>query len=207
MNMPLIKIFTLLGVLACTACLARADSKCEGPVSDLAASTAMPVDTNPVDKAIQLKLYIQAIEDYIEAVQQKDHIRLDTLFLSNRQMGSPDDFPDIRLPAQIAGVGIVLLPQDEVYTGHADQYRQTAPLINLVGWIDGKGAEFIFVTFFPAFTHQFDGYIQYTYDVSRQDYQRAGVTLEVLVRDAKGNPDHLAVYQDGKYIGDKEVNK
>lgn len=163
-------------------------------------------DDNQVDEVVLTSIYIKAIKDYIEAIHQKDKTSFDTLYFANRKMGGPDDFPDIELPKQINGAGIVLLSFGEAHTDKIKHYKKTSPMINLMGWVDKVKAEFIFVTFFPEFNHKYDCYINYKFNSEKSDYDVEKLTIEVLVMDKNGKADHFAVFQDGKHIGDKAID-
>ncbi len=95
-------------------------------------------------------------------------ISFDTLFFGKHAYGQPDDFPDINLPENIENVHIRLISPEE--GKHMQAQSTSAIYINMVGWVNHKKAEFIFVTFSNRGRHQFDFFINYVFDVSHGDY-------------------------------------
>lgn len=146
--------------------------------------------------------YCTAITDFLDAVRSFDHTVYDTLYIIARKNGQPDDFPDIDLPATIRSTVLVL---DTGQTAHVNARAsgKLCPALNLVGWVDPDRAEFIFVVFYPGLLHQFDCRLEYSSKKKNQANVLKCVTMERLVRDAKGRPDHIAVYKDGRFIGNK----
>lgn len=214
MQKSIIKFLSLTVFIALESCSATGTEKADTikTVPDSATtnnqlSDAITVDSNQVDKAVLTNMYVKAIQDYIEAIHQKDKTAFDTLYFANRKMGGPDDFPDIELPKKISGVEIVLLSFGEAHTDKINQYKETSPVINLMGWVDKEKAEFIFVTFFPEFNHKYDCYINYKINSERKDYEMEKLTIRVLVKDKNGKADHFAIYQDAKHIGDRPIEE
>lgn len=114
-------------------------------------------------------IYTQAIEKYIEAVYQKNQTKIDTLFIINRKNGQADDFPDINLPTSLKQTKLFLLSQEES-NNQKYLFKKTSPCVNIIGWIEEQKAEFVFVTFFPEFKHQYDCHLLYKYNSSKKDY-------------------------------------
>lgn len=211
MNKNIAKFLMLTVFIAFASCSATVTEKADAIKSDTAVtinqlSDPIVVDSNQFDKAVMTNTYINAIQDYIEAIHRKDKTSFDTLYLANRKLGGPDDFPDIELPKQIDGVEIILLSFGAAHTEKINQYKKTSPIINLMGWVDKKKAEFIFVTFYPEFNHKYDCYINYDFNSTKNSYDLKKLTIEVLTVDKNGKPDHFAIFQDGKHIGDKPID-
>lgn len=115
------------------------------------------------------KIYSQAIVDFIKAANKKNATIFDTLFIAKRQIGQPDDFPDIELPEKIENTQIILITPE---LGEKSQKEcKTRIYINLVGWVDKEKAEFIFVVFSNGFDHQYDYNINYKYNVKREEFE------------------------------------
>jgi len=150
------------------------------------------------------KIYSKAIQCYLQAVYHQNKVKADTLFINDRKNGQPDDFPDINLPKIIEGCQIIVLSQKESKSGK-HLFKPTSPFVNLVGWADKDKAEFIFFTFHPGFSHRYDCYINFTFNHLTKVYDLDPIRIEVLIYDKSGKADHFAVYEDGKYIRDKQL--
>ena len=156
-------------------------------------------DSLIIGKVELAKIYSQAIEEYIRAVSEKEKTNFDTLFL-----GKQLDFPDIDLPTTIGRTKIRLLAQEAI-GNKKSIYSQSSPYINLIGFVESDRAEFIFVTFYPEFQHRYDCYMDFRYDSEKKEFDLDKLRIEVLIRSKEGKPDHYAVYEDGKYTGDKPI--
>jgi len=53
-------------------------------------------------------MYTQAIGDFIKVANKKNTTVFDTIFIANRKLNQPDDFPDIELPSQIENTRLSL---------------------------------------------------------------------------------------------------
>lgn len=84
------------------------------------------------------KAYTSAIAEYIKAA--KDHAVFDTLFI-----GKQADFPDIRLPENIEGTGILQITYED-YMRQVDS-RKPRVYLNVIGWVEKEKPEFLIVTF------------------------------------------------------------
>jgi hypothetical protein len=164
---------------------------------------SIAVDCNQVNKAVLTSIFIKAIKDFIDVIRKKDKTSFDTLFFGNRKFGQPDDFPDIKFPENINGANIILLSIPKAHSDIKKLYKKNSPMINLMGWVDKVKAEFVFVTFFPEFNHQYDCYINYVFNSTKKEYEIEKLTIEVLINDKNGEPEHFAIYEGGKHIGDK----
>lgn len=201
------KTFGLFVFMTLSACFAGNNDKAEpaktGPDSSTSSGTSA-VDSNEVSKLVLTNLYIKSIEDYMDAVHHKDKTVFDTLFLIKRQNGLPDDFPDIQLPPTVRETKISLLTQQEA-GNHKSFFRVNAPAINLIGFVEKDKATFTFVAFYPEFHHQFDAYLDYKFNSTKKDYELEQLTIEVLIYNQEGNPDHFAIYKNGKHFGNRPV--
>ena len=136
--------------------------------------------TNTDAKDSLTTLYTKAINEYIGIIRNRDNVKFDTLFISNRKLGQPDDFPDINLPSTINNTHIELIP---MLNGNENQkyiFSKTSPMINLIGCVEQTKAEFIFVTFYPGFKHQFDCYINYTLNTNSKTFELENARVEVI---------------------------
>lgn len=199
---------------ALTSCSTRLPEKpdtakltSKSPPTHDSVTDSLALDSHQVSKGVLSALYVKAIQDFMKTIQQKDRTTFDTLYFANRKMGGPDDFPDIELPKNIAGVEISLLSFGEAHTNKLNHYTPKTPLINLMGWVDKQTGEFIFVTFFPEFKHSYDCYINYKVDPEKKDYVLEKVSIEVLVYDKAGKATHYAIYQNGKHTGDRALDE
>lgn len=117
-----------------------------------------------------VRIYTQAIGDFIHAANAANKAPFDTLFFGKRHDGTPDDFPDITLPQRIANTSIRLITP-EAGTKSQNE-RRSRVYVNLVGWVDSARAEFIFVVFSDGFVHQYDYLINYRYSRELKTYER-----------------------------------
>lgn len=137
-----------------------------------------------------VKMYSQAIEEYLKAVRKNNNVKYDTLFF-----GRHVDFPDIDLPATIKGTKIFVLSSEEI-EANKRLYNKSAPYINLIGWVNNDKAEFVAVTFFPEFRHQYDYFINYKYNAELKNFQLEELAYETYVDEKK--PTHTVIYQKVK---------
>ena len=202
---PKLLITTLLigtTVFSSASCSAHDKSVTEqtqtAPVNspgDKIKSNAQP-DSASLQKALLVKTYTQAIADYLKAVQLKDKLTFDTLYL-----GKNVQFPDIQLPENLNGSHILLLNQESANSNQA-LYKKNCPFINIIGWVDNESAQFIFVTFYPEFNHQFDYFINYKFNSESKAFELDSIEFENYagIKDAK--PKRTSVFNNGKYVTD-----
>ncbi len=164
-------------------------------------STIVSAPSGSLSNNELINTYSLAIAEFITAAQQNNKSAFDTLFF-----GKLYDFPDIVLPKVIKGVKISLLTTEEV-TAHRSLYKRSSPYINLVGWIDTAKAEFIFVTFFPSFQHQYDGFINFKYAVKQKGFELDTIKFENYLYNKKGDLERIMIYKNGKHSGDKPIPK
>lgn len=190
-------------VLALAICVtAISMASCSNQVNDRPKVLTQPLnqsDSLAPKPPTLTKTYTQAITAYINAVHQKDQSRFDTLFLGKRP-----DFPDLDLPDTISGVNIRVLEEGEINRKKLN-YQKTTPYINLIGFVETDAAEFIFVTFYPEFNHQYDCYLNFKVEPGKKEFVLEKSRIEVLVPGSAGKPGHYAVYENGKYTGDKPI--
>lgn len=123
----------------------------------------------PAVKTDLAKIYSQALGDFIKAANKKNAIPFDTLFIAKRQIGQPDDFPDIELPEKIENTQIILITPEQAEK--SQQERKTRIYINLVGWVENEEAEFIFIVFSNGFDHLYDYNINYKRSLKREAFE------------------------------------
>ncbi|HQQ94213.1 MAG TPA: hypothetical protein PLQ93_06640 [Bacteroidia bacterium] len=116
-------------------------------------------EAKPISKDLTEKVYNTALADFIRAANKKNTHVFDTLYIADRKLGQSDDFPEIRLEDRIENTTIILIsPEGAKIT---QQERKTRVYINLVGWVDSRQAEFMFVVFSGGFAHQYDYHLKY----------------------------------------------
>lgn len=115
-------------------------------------------------KTESTKHYSQAIAEYINAVYKRDGSVFDTLFF-----GKHKDFPEIELPPTIQNTNILVLTAEEV--DKKRDYRRSLVFINMVAWFTEESREFIFVTFYPGYLHQYDCMIKYKYNSKKKTFE------------------------------------
>ena len=120
------------------------------------------------------KAYTQAVEEYIKAVNNRDKSVPDTLFF-----GRNVEFPDIELPASIRNTGIVVLTSEEA--DRRREHRKSMVFVNLVGWVSKDKAEFILVTFYPGYLHQYDCMVNLKRDSVHKEYSLESVEFKNYV--------------------------
>ena len=147
------------------------------------------------------KQYAMAIEDYIIAVQMKEHRRMDTLWFGKRHFNQPDDFPDIQLPNSIQKTAIILINPD-VFEQDIRLYPKRT-YINLIGWVDPQHAQFIFNTFTNGFKHTFDFFIDYRRSSYNDAYEKMTSRIEEYHFRADGKVDRISVFKEGRFVGNK----
>ncbi len=125
------------------------------------------------NKLVLSKMYTQAIGDFIKVANKKNTTVFDTIFIANRKLNQPDDFPDIELPSQIENTQIVLITPDLAKISQNE--RKSRIYINVMGWVDQVKAEFIFVVFSNGFDHQYDYNIDYKYNIKSKVFELENV--------------------------------
>ncbi len=136
-------------------------------------SACAQANKSSTNKLVLSKMYTQAIGDFIKVANKKNMTVFDTIFIANRKLNQPDDFPDIDLPSQIENTQIVLITPDLAKISQNE--RKSRIYINVMGWVDQAKAEFIFVVFSNGFDHQYDYNIDYKYNIKRKIFELVNV--------------------------------
>jgi hypothetical protein len=158
-------------------------------------------DSSAIQKAELTKIYTQAIAEFIKAAYKKDKTTFDTLYFGKHVYGQPDDFPDIALPESIEKTQIRLVSPEVGQKKQAE--RKTLVYVNMVGWVDNKNAEFVFVVFTNGGEHQYDYFINFNYNTSSEKYELDKIEFENYLHLNGQKPKRIFIYKDGEYIGDK----
>lgn len=169
-----------------------------------ASSGNIPQNTDSSENdslTVLAKIYSQAIAEYGRAVHKMEKTDFDSLFF-----GKQFDFPDIELPTTINGATICILTPEEVNNKKLS-YGKSSPYINLIGFIEHDRAEFIFVTFYPEFHHQYDCHMNFKCNSQKKEFELDKLQIEILIYNKEGKADHYAIYQDGKHVGDKPIEE
>lgn len=119
-------------------------------------------------KSDLVKIYTQALGDFIKTANKNNGKVFDTLFVGKRKFGQKDDFPDIKLPNVIEKAQIRLITPEE---GEKTQNAvKTRIYINIFGWVNKKNAEFKFFVFSNGFAHQYNYSLNYNYNATTRKY-------------------------------------
>ena len=191
-------IWTVCIVLtACSGQVAESANRQESnPTTSLRANQAIQhtgTDTLDQQKEELVYIYTQAIAAFIQAAYKNDKSTFDSLFFIKRMNGQADDFPDIELPDTIQGVNIILLSSEA-----AEQIREkqnASVLVNLMGWIEKESAEFIFVAFSNGIAHQYDYFINFSFDAVQHKYQLEKIEFEDYRNSSEVKPTRKTVFQ------------
>ena len=159
MNVQSLLILIALYVCACSPQTSEI-SRDPSNASQLDTIKPATKDSTSLSKELIANTYRDAIADFIKAVQEQHKTKFDTLYFGRHVYGQPDDFPDIELPETIENTQIRLIEPDLGLK--LQKVRKAMTYINMMGWVNQKKAEFIFVTFSNGGVHQYDCYINYT---------------------------------------------
>lgn len=176
-------------------------SACTNPPSDLlptSNSAAVATDSMTLEKDELTKLYTQAIAEFIQAAHEYDNTTFDTLFFGKRAYGQADDFPDIELPRTIEKTQIRLV--DPELGQNMQQERKYLVYINMMGWIEKKRAEFMLVIFSKGAEHQYDYFIHFTSNSSKDKFELDKIEFENFVSNDDREPERVTIFNEGKYI-------
>jgi hypothetical protein len=116
-----------------------------------------------------VKVYAQAIHDYLMIVEEKEDVKFDTLYLTKNVYFQNNKFPD-----EIDKVHILIISPDELTALKG----LSCTVINLVGWVNKEKGEFILVRFKPGGEHLLDYFINYTYNLETNNYERDKIWVE-----------------------------
>ncbi|MCI1265688.1 MAG: hypothetical protein LKG19_03865 [Saprospiraceae bacterium] len=136
-------------------------------------SACAQTNKSHTNKLVLSNIYIQAIADFIKVANKKNTTAFDTLFIANRKMDQPEDFPDIDLPEKIENTQIVLITPKLAEI--SQKSRKSRIYINIMGWVDREKAEFIFVVFSNGFDHQYNYNINYKYNMKSEVFELENV--------------------------------
>lgn len=162
---------------------------------------SLTIDSTAKYKDELTKIYIQAIVEFIKAVNKKDKTTFDTLYFGRRDYGQPDDFPDIELPHTIENTQIRLVAPD---VGQKKQTEQKSLVyVNLIAWVDSKSAEFVFVVFTNGGEHQYDYFINFISNNTTNQYDLDKIEFENYLQLNEQKPKRTKIFEDGQYIIDK----
>lgn len=93
------------------------------------------------EKDSLVSIYSTALAEYIKVMREKRQAIFDTLFL-----GKHEEFPDIKLPAEIEHTGIVVITNEEADKKFA--HRKSMAFVNMVDFGNQGKNEFLFITFY-----------------------------------------------------------
>lgn len=94
-------------------------------------------------------VYSNVIAEYVAAMTKRDGSFPDTLYINRHA-----DFPDIELPAVIAGRSIGLIDPSEAETAKGGE---DFACLNIIGWFNDGTVEFQVIRFEQDFRHRPDG--------------------------------------------------
>ena len=158
-------------------------------------------DSLTVQKGELTKIYTQAIAEFIKAAYKKDKTTFDTLYFGKHIYGQPDDFPDIELPQTIEKTQIRLVIPEVGQKKQAE--RKSLVYVNMMGWVDKEKAEFILVVFTNGGEHQYDYFINFSFNTSTNKFELDKIEFENYLHSNGQKPKRITIYKDGKYIGEK----
>jgi hypothetical protein len=81
--------------------------------------------------------------------------------------------------------------------------RKSFVYVNLMGWVDNKQAEFVFVVLANGAEHQYDYFINFNYNISSDSYELDRIELENYIQLSGQKPKRTTIYKDDKYVMDK----
>lgn len=121
------------------------------------------------------KIYTRAITEYLKAVNAKDKVTLDTLFVGPADKDVDENIKEIELPKEILKTKISKLTQAE--GDRKAKYHKTFVFVNIIGTISKEHAEFMFITFIvengPAkasWLPQHNGYFDFKFSSQKKEF-------------------------------------
>lgn len=144
------------------------------------------------------KIYTQAIAAFILAAYQHDKTSFDTLYFGKHVYGQADDFPDISLPETIEKTHIRLVTPE--LGQEKQQASKSAVYINMMGWVEQDKSEFMLVVFSNGFEHQYDYFINFIRNNTRNEFELDQIEFEQYRLSKGQKPKRITIYKDGKYI-------
>lgn len=193
-----------LGLTACSnhrTDESRADKSIANSSSVASQQTkAVATDSSTMQQNELTKIYTQAIAEFIKICYKKDKTTFDPLYFGKHIYGQPDDFPDIELPEIIEKTQIRLVTPE---VGEKKQAaRKSLVYVNLIGWVDKDKADFIFVVFTNGGKHQYDYFINFSYNSSLGKFELDKIEFENYLNLVEQKPKRTTIFQNGKYVVD-----
>lgn len=117
-----------------------------------------------VSKKEAERAYEHAIKEFLNATNKRDASVFDTLLIGKRR-----DFPAVTLPARVGNTTVLFLTTKEA--DKKRKYNNKLVFVNLVGTVTKDISEFMFVTFYPDYVHQYDCIIGLKYNSTSRTFQ------------------------------------
>jgi hypothetical protein len=166
-------------------------------ITILILSISIPGGSLNLQKTEIAAIYSQAIAEFIKAACKRDKTIFDTLFFGKHIYGQSDDFPDIALPETIEKTQIRLVTPEagkkKMVEGKSFVY------VNLMGWVDKETADFIFVVLKNGTEHQYDYYINFTFNALTNKFELYKIEFENYMNLKGQKPKRNIIFGDGKY--------
>lgn len=201
-------VFILTICIGLTACSDHTGNKQQADkiIADSSATSTQltnsaTTDSLTVQNGELTKIYTQAIAEFIKAAYKKDKTIFDTLYFGKHIYGQPDDFPDIELPETIEKTQIRLVIPEVGQKKQAE--RKSLVFVNMMGWVDKEKSEFILVVFTNGGEHQYDYFINFSFNTSTNKFELDKIEFENYLHLNGQKPKRITIYNDGKYIWDK----
>lgn len=156
------------------------------------------VDSLTIQKNRLTEIYTKAIGEFIKAVHIKDKKSYDTLYFGKHTYGQSDDFPDLELPMNIENTQIRLVSPEVGQIKLSE--RKSLVYVNMIGWVEKERAEFILVVFKNAGEHQFDYFLNFIFNTSKEQYELEKIEFENYMKLNSEKPKRKLLYKDGKYV-------
>jgi hypothetical protein len=132
---------------------------------------------------------------------EKNKSKFDTVFFWKHVHGQSDDFPNIVLPEIIENTHVRL--RDTALEFISNDQKKSLVYINMMGWVDKEKASFILVTFLNGYKHQYDYFIDFTYNKIQNKFELEKIEFENYLQSSKEKPEHRTIYKDGEYVSEK----
>lgn len=132
MKILVLPFLLLILILSCSSSSQDADA--ENSANDTSY-------TYKTEKDSLVAIYSAAIGEYLKIMRKERQATFDTLFF-----GKHEEFPDIKLPAEIENTNIVVLTSEEA--NRKFEYRKSLPFVNMVDLSDKEKNGFLFITFY-----------------------------------------------------------
>lgn len=204
-------ILTVLGLTTCpgfTSCKLQTDSIARSEKIIAASSAHSIIPTNSativsvrVSNDELTQIYTQAIAEFIKVAYRKDKTTFDTLYFGKHVYGQPDDFPEIELPTSIENTQIRLVSPEVGQKLQAE--RKSLVYVNMMGWVDKEQAEFVFVVFTNDAQHQYDYFINFSFNPTTNKFELDKIEFENYLGHNGQKPKREISYNDGKYVRDQ----